>query len=310
MRGRLVRGVYRLGWRLAGVLPTRPVAGLAVLLARVVVARNGPHVQTLRDNLTRLTGRPASPTLLRSGIVSYLRTFVEVLALPSWSVPEAVGRVRCDDDHALRSAYATTGAVVVLPHSGNWDLAGAWACGTGMPVTTVAEQLGEVEFAAFVAFRERLGMRVLSHRDRDAVPALRDALAQGRLVCLVGDRDLEGGGLEVDWAGEPVTMPGGPALVARRSGAALIPAVCHYGGQPWRRHARMRIVFGTPVAPRPGRSGLVAMTQEVADFFVARLREHPEDWHLMQPFFTRALHPAPPGSALAGPASPAPAGAA
>ena len=39
----------------------------------------------------------------------------------------------------MRAAYASTGAVIALPHSGNWDLAGAYAELTGMPVTTVAE---------------------------------------------------------------------------------------------------------------------------------------------------------------------------
>ena len=55
--------------------------------------------------------------------------------------------------------------MVVLPHSGNWDLAGAYAQLTAMPVTTVAEALPGPDFAAFVAFEEQLGMRVLSHRD-------------------------------------------------------------------------------------------------------------------------------------------------
>ena len=65
------------------------------------------------------------------------------------------GRVVTVNESVLRTAYAGPGAVVALPHSGNWDLAGAWACLTGMPVTTVAEQLSEAEYAAFMAFRER-----------------------------------------------------------------------------------------------------------------------------------------------------------
>ena len=66
--------------------------------------------------------------------------------------------------------------MVALPHSGNWDLAGAYAQLTGMPVTTVAEALPGPDFAAFVAFRERLGMQVLSHRD----PAVIGELLGGR----------------------------------------------------------------------------------------------------------------------------------
>ena len=49
------------------------------------------------------------------------------------------------------------------------------------------------------------------------------------------------------------------------SGAALLPAVTHYGGEPLRRGARLQVVIGPEVPTRPGRDGLVAMTQEVAD---------------------------------------------
>ena len=74
-------------------------------------------------------------------------------------------------------------------------------------------------------------------------------------------------------------MPAGPAIVARRSGAALIPAICQFTGDG------MSIVFGDAVTARPGRDGLVAMTQEVADFFADMIAVRPEDWHMMQPFF-------------------------
>jgi lauroyl/myristoyl acyltransferase len=47
----------------------------------------------------------------------------------------------------------------------------------------------------------------------------------------------------------------------------------------------MSLVIGPVVPSQPGPEGLVAMTQGVADFFVRTLREHPEDWHMMQRFF-------------------------
>ena len=226
-----------------------------------------------------LTGRPADDDLLRRAVASYLRNFCEVLALRQWSGADIRSRVTTINESVLRTAYAGAGAVVALPHSGNWDLAGAWACLTGMPVTTVAEQLADAEYADFVAFRERLGMEVLSHRDPTAISELVFAVRRRRLVCLLADRDLERTGVPVRWAGQQITMPAGPAMVARRSGAALIPAVCQF------TPTGMKIIFGDPIAPRPGRTGLAAMTQEVADFFADTLAEQPEDWHMMQPFF-------------------------
>ena len=284
-RAALVRSVYRLGWRHGGRLPEPAVRVLSALAARVVVARDGRHVRRLRDNLTVLTGRPAGAPLLRAGLASYLRTFWEVLALPRWSPEEVVARVDLVNGPVVHEAFATTGAVIALPHSGNWDLAGAWACLSGMPVTSVAEQLGVDEFAAFLAFREGLGMEILSHRAPGLVDTLVEHVHRGRLVCLMADRNFSGRGVEVDLAGRRVTMPAGPAEVARRSGAALIPTVAHYGGEPLRRGARMRLVLGPVVPSQPGDDGLVAMVQACADFFTAVLCDHAEDWHVLQPFF-------------------------
>lgn len=279
-RDAVLRTTFRIGWRVAARVPA-PVVGMGVAAAaRLALIRPGRHLGLLRRNLTLVTGRPADDQLVRAAVRSYLRTFWEVLALPGWSAAEVVDRVRTEDEHHLRDTYAGPGAVVALPHSGNWDLAGAWACRTGMPVTTVAEQLSEAEFAAFVGFRRQLGMEVLSHRDPGAISALAGAVRRGRLVCLMADRDLDGTGLPVQWNGQPVTMPAGPAMVARRTGAALVPAFCHYQGDA------MVIRFGSPVPARPGRDGLVAMTQEVADFFAGQIAQQPRDWHMLQPFFT------------------------
>ncbi|HEY0237106.1 MAG TPA: phosphatidylinositol mannoside acyltransferase [Friedmanniella sp.] len=284
-RARLVRAAYRLGWRRGGQLPAPVVGVLAAVAARFMVARDGVHVRRLRTNLSVLSGRPADAALLRAGIASYVRTFWEVLALPRWTSADVVGRVRLVNEPVVREAFATTGAVIALPHSGNWDLAGAWACLTGMPVTSVAEQLGAAEYAAFLGFREGLGMEILSHREPGLVDTLVEHVGRGRLVCLMADRNFSGRGVEVDFAGRRVTMPVGPALVARRSGAALIPTVAHYGGESLRQRAPMRLVIGPVVPAQPGDDGLVAMVQACADFFAAVLCDHAEDWHLLQPFF-------------------------
>ena len=279
-RDRLLLGLYRLGWRAAHRLPPMLVRTGIRLLSAAAVRRNGAHVATLRRNLSILTGRDVDDDLARGAVASHLRNVFEMLALPGWTASEIRRRVRVLDEPLLRAAYAARGVVVALPHSGNWDLAGAWACLTGMPVSTVAEQLPGTAYQAFVGFRERLGMEVLSHRDPGAIAELVGAVRRGRVVCLLADRDLAGRGLPVRFAGRPVTMPAGPAVVARRAGALLVPAVCRYSGE------EMVIIIGEPIGPRPGREGLIDMTQQVADFFTRTLAEQPEDWHMMQAFFS------------------------
>jgi KDO2-lipid IV(A) lauroyltransferase len=107
-------------------------------------------------------------------------------------------------------------------------------------------------------------------------------------------------------------MPAGPALVARRTGAALFPLVCRFTPDG------LHLDIGPRIAHRPGRDGLVAMIQDVADYFADRIRTAPQDWHMMQPFFDPpdgARRPTPatpleqtgPGAPIAGPAGSGPA---
>jgi phosphatidylinositol dimannoside acyltransferase len=280
LRDWMLRGIYVFGWRIAARLPQQLVALIISALSWMILRQDGVHVRTLRHNLALTTGAPVHSDLLRAALKSYLRNFYEVLALPAWSETEIRGRVRAVNEPAVRGAHAGPGAVVALPHSGNWDLAGAWACATGMPVTTVAEQLSDADYAAFVGFRESLGLQVVSHRDPQALTTLIKAIHDRRVVCLLADRDLSGTGVRVSWRGHPITVPAGPAIIARRTGAALLPAVCQF------TENGMEIIIGGPIAHRQGRDGLTRMMQDVANFFADTIARQPADWHMLQPFFS------------------------
>ena len=75
----------------------------------------------------------------------------------------------------------------------------------------------------------------------------------------------------MSWRGQHITMPAGPAIVARRTGAALLPAVCQF------TEDGMAIIIGESITPRRGRD--MAMMQDVADFFAETIARQPEDWH-------------------------------
>jgi lauroyl/myristoyl acyltransferase len=241
----------------------------------------------LRHNLEVATGQDCDEALLEAAVASHFRMLAEMFVLPRFTRDEITTAVVTSGEHHLRDAFAHAGAVVALPHSGNWDLAGAWACSTGMPVTTVAERLQSEQFAAYLRFRESLGMEVLAHDDTASMGRLVAAVRSRRLVCLVADRDLGGSGVPVAWgsSGATASLPAGPAIVARRTGAALVPAVCSYLGD------QMEISFGPPVPAAPGRDGLVQMTQQLATYFATRIARRSQDWHMFQPFFLPAASP-------------------
>jgi phosphatidylinositol dimannoside acyltransferase len=290
MSNRLVDAAYGLGWAVTKRVP-EPVAQRAFArLADQIWRRQGSGVRRLRANLRR--ARPDADDaeiddLTRAAMRSYLRYWCEAFRLPVWSREEVVDRIVVHDEHLLRDAHASgRGVVVPLPHLANWDLAGAWACLTGMPLTTVVERLEpERLFHRFVAYRESLGMEVLplSGGNGSPVRTLVDRARAGRLVCLVADRDLSASGVEVDLLGHRARLPAGPAMVARTTGATLVPATLAYDGP------RMHITLHEPVPPKPGADGVRAMTQGVADAFSAGIRANPQDWHMLQKVFVDDL---------------------
>ena len=108
----------------------------------------------------------------------------------------------------------------------------------------------------------------------------------GGLVCLPADRDVTGGGIEVDFFGEKALMMGGSAALAIQTGAALMPATIWFDGAGWGTHIHEEI----PVPQEGTRSEKVlAMTQEVARVFEEGIRAHPEDWHMLQRVFVADL---------------------
>ena len=92
---------------------------------------------------------------------SYLRYWCDAFRIPDWTKDRVVSRVQVEGEDNMRAPLAEgRGVVAALPHMANWDHAGAWACLTGAPVTTVAERLRPEElFERFLAYREGSGWR-------------------------------------------------------------------------------------------------------------------------------------------------------
>ena len=275
-RESLVSAGFIAAWRGVRLLPEDTAHALFRRAADRLFARNGSGVRQLRENLAVAAPEADLDELTRAGVRSYLRYWCEAFRLPSWPADDLVARTRTVGEEHLRAAYDGPGAIVALPHTANWDWAGAWACATGMPVVAVAERLRPVRvYDEFVAFRESIGMEILPLDGAETMTGLVDAVARRRLICLLSDRDLTGSGIEVDLLGSRAKVPAGPALLARRTGAAVIPASFAYDGR------ETVLTFHPPVEPgRPSH-----MMQTVADAFTSGIRAHPQDWHMMQKVF-------------------------
>lgn len=285
LTGRTTDAAFAGGWALVRALPEPVARRLFQAGADLAYRRGGKPVDRLRSNLARVAPGRDLDTLTRDGLRSYARYWCEVFRLPVTPTERVVSGMRTVGEERLRAAVGSDrGTVLTLPHSGNWDHAGAWCGATGVPFTTVAERLKpESLYDRFVEFRESLGMEVLplTGGDRPPFDVLVERLEAGGTLCLLGDRDLSARGVDVEFFGATARMPAGPATLALRTGAALIPVSLSFLDDGW------QVVFHPEVAP----SDVPTMTQAVADAFARGIAEHPADWHMLQRLWLDDLEP-------------------
>jgi KDO2-lipid IV(A) lauroyltransferase len=282
--GRLADLGFGAGWSVVRRLPGGVAAGLFRTGADLSVRRAGPGVRQLRANLARVVPRAGEDELaelVRDGVRSYARYWCEAFRLPSMDLAALYKRL---DPNVLGQEYLDAalaegnGAILALPHSGNVDVAGVWVAQRFGGFTTVAERLRpESLYRRFLAFRESLGFEVvpLTGGARHAFVVLSQRLRANKVICLVTDRDITSAGLPVTFFGEQTRMPGGPALLAARTGAALLPVGSWFTETGWtyRIHPPIKVA---------GKAGAGAATQAMADVFAGDIANHPADWHMMQ----------------------------
>jgi lauroyl/myristoyl acyltransferase len=273
---------YAAGWQLVRAMPELLARNAFGAGARYAALGGGP--EQLRKNLARVIGTTPAEVpddLMRASLASYARYWREAFRLPSMdltAVADRLDRVFQGAEHFAAAHAAGRGAVMALPHSGNWDMAGVWLAQNYGTFTTVAERLKpESLYDRFIDYRESLGFEVLplSGGERPPLEVLAERLRDNRFVCLMADRDLTRSGVQVDFFGEPTRLPAGPAKLAIATGSPLHPAHVYYDGDD------CVVVIGEQLDTSSGDIGRV--TQALADRFAENIAAHPQDWHMLQP---------------------------
>ena len=273
---------YLLGWKLIGLLPERSAYKLFRYLAHRMYRGNGKSVKRLRTNLSivRPDITPLDLELLvMQGLESYMRYWCDTFRIHKWSPQKIEATVSTTNDHLLRDPMTEgLGVVIALPHSGNWDHAGAYFCQQGIPLVTVAEVLKpEKLFQKFLEYRTSMGFEVLALDSRAFATLIRRA-KEKRLIALVADRDLSASGIPVTFFNRTTRMPAGPALLAIKTGIPLVVAHIFY------TEKGIHINF-TEV--KPWLSGdddekISRTVAAIAATFEEGIRTHPQDWHMLQ----------------------------
>ena len=282
MKDFFVARAYFFGWSIVRRISEKSAKALFSNLGTWMYGRNGKSVDRLRSNLSRVFPKLASKDLddlVRRGVLSYMRYWMETFRSPDWSSERILSTVTVSNEHLLMDPIKNhTGVVVSLPHAGNWDHAGSYFCIRGAQLVTVAEVLKpRALFEKFLAYRQAIGMEVLP-LDSRAFPTLMQRARDGKLIALVADRDLSSSGIDVQFFGGVARMPAGPAIVAIRTGIPLVTAFVSYTETGI--HVDLKEIAIPDGVDETAR--VKATVQLCADNFAEGIKDFPHDWHMMQ----------------------------
>ena len=282
---------WLVAWKVVRRLPAPVAFALGRAGGRVFHRLDRDRRDALTANLAQVLGPAAGRRELeravRRGFASYGRYWVEAFRLEDLTPADIRRRLRIEGREHIDTALAAgRGAIFASPHLGNWDAGGAWLAASGYPATAVVERLRPEElYERFARYRRTLGLELLPLDDgAETLRGIIRALRAGRLACLVCDRDLTGGGVPVRLFGAAAVMPGGPAAIALRTGAPLLPCAVYHD----RRPGRWRAVVHPALEPEPSgdiRRDTLALTQRLAGEFERLIAADPVQWHVLSRYF-------------------------
>jgi lauroyl/myristoyl acyltransferase len=268
--------VYRAAALAAGALPRRPRLRAAETLAGLLAGRFAAERDIVRRNLARVV--PEADAAARARLVAEVfRHFAVCFADLITSNRRRSGIAHLlagieGQGHVDAAGRDGKGMIILTAHLGNWELAGRLlALREARPTHVVVAAEVDPSVQRFLRDGEAPVRFVTRTHPTSALPLL-SALRRGEVVALQGDRALgTRGDAPVDFFGAPALFPLGPFVLARASGAAIVPAFCVLGAD---RLYTVRLHEPIRVSAEGEYQGLERWVRVLED----SVRRHPEQW--------------------------------
>lgn len=216
--------------------------------------------------------------LARSSFRQFGRYIAELLHVQGWGL-EAVRRlVTIEGEENIEQAVAYgRGVLFVSGHMGSVEVASTLLLMHDYKVTSVTERLRPKFLMDWLlSSRSRLGVTLLPV-EKSGYRLLR-ALRRGEMVALLVDVGVRrNGGVPVQFFGQRAYFPGGPARLARLSGAPIL-----FGLALRRPNGRFTAYVSPPIFANreaDAEEDVQSTTQRLAEIFESFVRRCPDQWY-------------------------------
>jgi phosphatidylinositol dimannoside acyltransferase len=278
--------VFRtVGWIVAHVPPGIP---------RALIARGAqlsyPLWPTKRRwsnaNFSHVLGLPPGDRRVRltalAAYAEYARYVVETMRLPHLKPELASGLIHQADFERIEPIWKGTpgGVIFALGHIGNADAVAAGVASHGWPISVLADDSSFPEmFEEFRRTREQWGVHVIPWRNLREIYGV---LRREEMLALLVDWGYRADGIPVRLFDAWTTLPAGPATLAAKTGAKIIPVAIRR--MPDDRTFTIRVSDPITVSSSAPAS-IQAATQLLADDLQRSIAAAPEQWYSFKPLW-------------------------
>jgi KDO2-lipid IV(A) lauroyltransferase len=211
----------------------------------------------------------------------YARYIVELMRLPRMDRADAlrmVDQAFLDTFEPVR-AQLRSGAILALGHVGNNEAVAAAVASRGYPVSVVADDSAYPElYDDLRRMRESWGVRLIPWR---SLREMYGVLRRGEFLGLLIDWGYRADGIPVRLFDAWTTLPAGPATLAARTGARILPIMTRRDA-----HDRFHVSWADPIdVPSTSPADLARATQRIADALEASIAAAPHQWYNFKPIW-------------------------
>lgn len=231
--------------------------------------------------------------IFRESLRNMLKNYMEVAFMATGKYPaERISDIASASglEHLDRIKSEGRGALLYSGHFGNFPLMVIWLAIQGYPVASVYKEAKNFPDDFFGSIMRRFNVTPLKYvSDASLTIAIIRALKEKKIVLIQNDQSHPHG-IYVNFFNRSVPAPAGPALLAKRTGAPIIPA---YVRRDRSNHHHITVLPEIPLLPADDHEEfLLRNTQAQMDWIAEVLLKQPTEWLWLHNRWKRARKPA------------------
>lgn len=272
------------------LLPRRVMLSLAVLVGSFywLIMKNDREM--VHRNLSQIVKDPSQvQRTVRRAFIRYAKYLVDYTRMDLLREKHLRRIVRGFEgkEYIDRAISQGKGGLILTGHLGNWEMGGIFLTLMGYSLTVITAPDVEARLHEYrVHLRQEQKIKVITLDDTLASSlAVLKSLQANELVALLADRDLFGKGIPVNFFGQRVFFPIGPALLSYLSDAPLIPTFVLMD-----RDDKYRCLAEPPIILQKTGSrnqDLAVNAQRIATVMEKFIGLYPEQWYTFYDYFSR-----------------------